>query len=591
MRKALLLVVTLFGLQAQVLSATPPAETIDFLLAKTDWSGRPGVAIGVYHRGKPVYVTTRGLADLEQNVPVTLRTVFNVASVSKHVTAFAVLLLAREGKLKLDDNIRNYLPYIPDFGRPITIRQLIFHTSGLREEGNLFIMAGRSKEDYRRQRQVLNLVTAQRALNFSPGTDHLYSNTNYVLLAELVKVVSGRSFRDFTSERIFKPLGMTQSFFRDDIHELILDRANSYGLDAAGQRWRLHPDNHDLLGSINLLTTVQDMLRWAANLSRPVVGDAALIAQLFEMGSLDDGTPLGYGYGLTPVVYAGHPGVGHGGWTAEFRADFNYFPREDFAIVILRNSNDDTAVLNETIATAWLGDAAGKKPLIPPTTALSPAQLDGLVGHYLAPQGPLITLQRSRAGIAITLRSYGLDAVPLNTRVDGTLDISDTLRAWNNFLTPIRDDRGAVTALRESGGGGRRDSLYQRVELAMPSLAELHELAGQYRSEELDTTYDITVEMGRLLVASVWMTEPLTLAPIARDQFESSAWWLQNVQFKRGGNGSVTGFWVHAGRVRNVFFQRVIKSPSTSIGWSGTALDCRPAGTQPSQGRYEGSNP
>lgn len=557
MRKMLVLAALLLGLQVPASSAPlSPAEIIDALLAKTDWADRPGVAIGVYHQGKPVYVATRGLADLEQNTLVTPRTVFNVASVSKHVTAFAVLLLVHNGKLKLDDDVRKYLPHVPDFGHSITVRQLIFHTSGLREEGNLFIMAGRSKEDYRRQRQALNLVAAQRALNFSPGTDHLYSNTNYVLLAELVSAVSGRSFRDFTSERIFRPLGMTQSFFRDDIHELIPGKANSYGRNKSDRHWRSHLDNHDLLGSINLFTTVQDMLRWVANMSQPVVGDETLIAQLLEMGSLDDGTSLGYGYGLTPVVYAGHAGVGHGGWTAEFRADFSYFPREDFAIVILRNSNGDTAVLNEAIVTAWLGDAGGK-PLVPPTTTMLEAQLDVLVGHYLAPQGPLITLRRSGAGIAATLRSYGMDMVPLNIRVDGTLDISDTLRAWNNFLTPIRDKRGAVTALRESSGGGRRDTLYKRVELAVPSSAELHKLAGRYRSEELDTTYDIRVEQERLLVTSLWMTEPLVLSPVTHDQFESSVWWLQSVQFKRGKNGVVTGLWVHAGRVRNVLFYRV----------------------------------
>lgn len=554
---SLLFVVALLGLQPQTFAASPdPAATIDALLAKTDWSNRPGLAVGVYHRGKPVYVATRGLADLEQNSRVTARTVFNVASVSKHVTAYAVLLLMRDGKLKLDDDVRKYLPDLPDFGQTITVRQLIFHTSGLREEGNLFIMAGRVKEDYRRQRQVLNLVAAQRALNFAPGTDHLYSNTNYVLLAELVSAVSGRSFRQFTSERIFMPLGMTQSFFRDDIHELIPGKANSYGRDAADSHWRSHLDNHDLLGSINLFTTVQDMLLWAGNLSRPVVGDEALVAQLFEMGNLDDGTALGYGYGLTPVVYAGRTGIGHGGWTAEFRADFTYFPREDFAIVILRNSNGETAVLNEAIVAAWLGDAGGK-PLVPSKATLLPAQIDALEGHYLASHGPLITLQRRDTDIATTIRSYGLEAVPLNVRVDGTLDVNDSLRAWNNFLTPIRDQRGAVTALRESSGGGRRDELYRRVSLSTPSPQELQALAGSYRSEELDTTYRIAVEHGRLVVTSLWMTEALTLSPTVRDQFESSEWWLQTVEFKRGKCDAVTGFAVHAGRVRNVFFARV----------------------------------
>ncbi|MBL8267164.1 serine hydrolase domain-containing protein [Steroidobacter sp.] len=557
MRMMWLLFVALIGSPLHAVAASSsPAATIDALLDETDWRGRPGLAVGVFHHGKPVYVATRGTADLEHGSPVTARTVFNVASVSKHVTAYAVLLLVRDGKLQLDDDVRKYLPGVPDFGESITIRQLIFHTSGLREEGNLFIMAGRVKEDYRRQQQVLNLVAAQRALNFAPGTDHLYSNTNYVLLAQLVSKVSGRSFRQFTSERIFAPLGMTQSFFRDDIHELIPGKANSYGRDATDRHWRSHLDNHDLLGSINLFTTVHDMLLWAGNLSRPTVGDDALVAQLLEMGRLNDGTALGYGYGLTPVVFAGHEGKGHGGWTAEFRADFNYFPRDDFAVVILRNSNGDTAALNQAIVRAWLGDAGGK-PLVPLKATLSAAQIEALEGHYLAAHGPLITLQRSGADIAITIRSYGLEAATLNARVDGTLDVNDSLRAWNNFLTPLRDPQGRVTALRESNGGGRRDEIYQRVSLVTPSPRELAALAGNYRSDELDITYRIAVEHGRLVVNSLWMTEALPLSPTAQDQFESPEWWLQTVQFKRDANDAVTGFAVHAGRVRNVFFTRV----------------------------------
>lgn len=222
----------------------------------------------------------------------------------------------------------------------------------------------------------------------------------------------------------------------------------------------------------------------------------------------------------------------------------------------LHEQLDDTALLNEAIVAAWLGDAGGKS-LVPSRAALSPAQIDAMEGHYLASHGPMITLQKSGADIALTIRSYGLDAVPLNARIDGTLDVDDSLRAWNNFLTPIRDEHGAVTALRESNGGGRRGELYRRVSLAMPTSAELQALTGRYRSEELDTTYRVALGDGRLVVTSLWLTEPLTLSPTAHDQFESSAWWLQTVQFQRSKSNAVTGFAVHAGRVRNVLFVRV----------------------------------
>ncbi|MBL8271981.1 serine hydrolase domain-containing protein [Steroidobacter sp.] len=534
-----------------VLASSDPAKNIDALLAKEASRDRPGLAVGVYRQGKVVYSRAFGMADLEQDRALTPASQFNVASVSKHFTAFAVLLLVQGGKLGLDDDIRRYLPYVPDFGAKISVRHLIWHTSGLREEGNLFIMAGRAKEDYRRQQQVLNLVEAQRALNFAPGSDHLYCNTNYILLAELVKAVSGQSFREFTSERIFKPLGMTRSFFRDDMHELVPGKANSYKQDAAKGRWLLSLDNHDLLGSIDLFTTAEDLLLWAKNLAHPVVGSPELIKQFVQMGAIDDGTPLEYGYGLTPMSYAGHAGVAHGGSQAEFRSDFNFFPAEDFAVVVLRNSVGEMASIVDAIVREYLGDAGGK-PLVPPRAPISVSKRNALVGDYLTEFGPLLSLRVE--GDGITSRA-GASPERLVTRADGTFDTGDDLRAFNNYYQPVWDRGGRVTEIRGLSGSGRREVTYRRVTVALPSVNDLQELSGSYRSSELDTTYRLAVRDGALTISSLWLTEPVVLRPTVRDQFESSAWWLRSLVFQRDSAGKPTGFVIHAGRVRNVQFQ------------------------------------
>jgi CubicO group peptidase (beta-lactamase class C family) len=533
-----------------------PRDTVDMALARTDWANRPGLVVGVHHRGERVYLAARGRADLEQGTVLTPLSVFNIASVSKHLTAFAALLLEREGRLRLDEDVRTYLPWLPDFGHKITVRHLILHTSGLREEGNLFIMAGRTEEDYRRHAQVLSLTAAQTALNFPPGTDHLYTNTNYVLLAQIVANVSGRSFREFARERIFVPLGMTRTFFRDDVREVVPGKANSYAQGSGAQHWRGQVDNDDLLGSSNLFTTAEDMLRWAANFSQPRVGDAALIERFLQMGSLDDGTPLDYGYGLMPARYAGRDAVVHGGKTAEFEADFTYLPREDFAVVTLRNSAGDTQQLVEEIVKAYLGDVGGE-PLVPPRAQLGAGELDALEGDYLAPYNSMISLRRSGNALLYTASGSPPQAHSLVPRRDGTLDLGDELRAWKIFFTPQPAEGGEVKSFIASLGGGRRSVQYERVtRVGPPTDHELRELAGSYRSAELDVTYRLTVEQGRLVVRSLWLAEGIVLRPMLQDQFDSESWWLRTLEFVRDAKGIPTGFLIHAGRVRNVAFER-----------------------------------
>ncbi|MBL8267051.1 serine hydrolase domain-containing protein, partial [Steroidobacter sp.] len=238
---------------ASLLEASQRPAAVDALFAEFNQATTPGLAIGIYQNGQPLLTRAYGMADLENPAPITTDTVFHIASVSKHFTAFAVLLLANEGKIDLDADVRRYLPYMPDFGDVITVRHLIYHTSGLRDSWRLLALGGVDSYSHRQQAQIVNMAARQRGLNFKPGTEYAYSNMNYTLLAEIVRSVTGKTLRQFTTERMFKPLQMDHTFFSDDILEIVPRRAQSYSRE--GDTWRRSPLNLDTYGATNLQTT------------------------------------------------------------------------------------------------------------------------------------------------------------------------------------------------------------------------------------------------------------------------------------------------------------------------------------------------
>src|SRR5688572_29162433 len=265
------IVLTLASSQTPAPLPTPYPAKIDALFAAYDRSTSPGCAVAVYQGDRIAYRKAYGMANLDHDVPLTTSTVFHVASVSKQFTATAILLLAQDGKLSLDDDIRKHLPELPDFGTRITIRHLANHTSGIRDQWDLLGLAGwRYSRDLITDDDVLELLARQKDLNFAPGTRHLYSNSGYTLLAVIVSRASGKTFREFTTERIFTPLGMTNTHFRDAFTEIVKHQA--YGYAPYGQTFRLSTTNFDTAGATSLLTTVEDMAKWYANFDSGRVG-------------------------------------------------------------------------------------------------------------------------------------------------------------------------------------------------------------------------------------------------------------------------------------------------------------------------------
>ena len=289
-------------------TAPTPAENhskrVDELFLTMDRPTSPGCALAVFKDGRIIHERGYGMADLDHGVHITPASVFHVASMSKQFTAASILLLAQEGKLSVDDPVRKYIPELPDFGTPITIGELIHHTSGLRDQWDLLGLAGwRYSQDLITDDDVLSVLSRQKDLNFPPGSRHLYSNTGYTLLAQIVKRVSGESFREFTTARIFEPLHMKSTHFRDDHAEIVQNMA--YGYVPAGDTFRMSNTNFDTVGATSLLTTVEDLAQWDENFYQPKVGGEALIAKMLERGKLNNGKQLDYASGLVVSTYRG----------------------------------------------------------------------------------------------------------------------------------------------------------------------------------------------------------------------------------------------------------------------------------------------
>ncbi len=333
---ALLLSTTVVaGAQAVHADSPPSWREVDAVFDAWNRWDSPGAALAVARDGKVIYTRGYGSAHLEYPIPITPATIFHVASVSKQFTCFAVILLAEEGKLSLDDDIRKHLQEMPDFGTAITIRQLMHHTSGLRDQWQLLAIAGWRMDDVITRDHIMKLVRKQRDLNFTPGSEHLYSNTGYTLLAEIVARVSGKSFAEFTEERIFKPLGMSSTHFHDDHEHIVPGRAYSYSKGEKGYRNSVLSFAN--VGATSLFSTAEDLSRWLANLDDGRVGGEAVIRQMHQRGKLSSGKELSYASGLTYSESRGLEYVGHDGSDAGYRSSALRVPKHRLSVVVLSN--------------------------------------------------------------------------------------------------------------------------------------------------------------------------------------------------------------------------------------------------------------
>jgi len=436
---------------------------IDKIFATWDTRDSPGCALGIYKDGAIVYERGYGMADLEHDIAIAPDTPFYVGSVSKQFTAFAAALAIQQGKVGLDAPIRTYLPELPDYAGTITVRQLVHHTSGLRDFYTLLSIAGRRQDELYDNPAVLRLAARQKALNFAPGSDYLYSNTGYALLAMLIGRATGTTFGAFVDANIFAPLGMSSSHVHDDDARLVKGRA--YGYSRAASGLRLDTPAGERVGAGGVFSTIRDLQKWDENFYTARVGGRALIEQVQIPGKLNDGQPLTYAWGLQVGRYRGQPIVEHGGSLGGYRAHLIRFPERHVSVACLCNLGSIApGALTRQVADVVLAAAFAE----PPAAAAQPggAAQTGAAGggRGAAPAGNATTPATSLAPDAYAGRYYSdeIDATFTVTVKDGRLMVQRETDSAPALLAPASADEfrfGGMTVRFVRGTGGAVEAL------------------------------------------------------------------------------------------------------------------------------------
>jgi CubicO group peptidase (beta-lactamase class C family) len=366
---------------------------VDEIFEDLTKAGSPGCALGIYRDGKIVYSKGYGLANLELNVPITPRSVFDIGSTSKQFSAASILLLEKQGKLSINDDIRKYVPELPDYGQKITILHLLNHTSGLRDYLTLMDLAGVNTDSVTSDEDALQVIVRQKALNFAPGSDWLYSNTGFFLLSVIVKRVSGKTLKEFAAENIFTPLEMRHTQYRDDHTSLIENRALAYDPKEKGGGYSLNVSYFEQTGDGAVHTSVEDLVKWDENFYSAQVGGKNLLAEMQEQGKLNSGQLLDYAKGLRIADYRGLRTVSHGGSWGGYRAELLRFPDQHFSVACLCNlGTANPSRRTRQVADVYLGSmmkpkeekkiAEEKREKAKNAMVLSAEQLNGYSGDY-----------------------------------------------------------------------------------------------------------------------------------------------------------------------------------------------------------------
>lgn len=534
---------------------------VDRLLVRWDNDHSPGCALAVVRDGRLVYQKAYGLADVEQGVAIGPETAFHIASLSKHFTAFAVLLLEKEGKLSLDDDVRKYLPELPDFGgRTITLRHLLQHTSGLRDQWGLLMLAGWRIDDVITDDDVFRLVCRQRELNHEPGAEVHYCNTGFTLAARVVARVSGQAFPEFMRRRVFEPLGMAHSRFPADYREVVPRRARSYAPAGEG-RYQNAPLSYGTVGATGLLTTVEDLARWDHNFYEPAVGGADVVARLQDAGRLANGMPLGYGLGLELGEYRGLKTVEHGGADAGFRCTLLRFPDERFSVILLANAGDvDPGTLARRVADIYLEEKlapeATPKPPVnePKEVPVDPARFDAYVGDYRVGPGLIVTIAKEEGRLTVLATGYPKGTLAASSERDffvrGGADSGVT------FAEPVKGQSPSIT-VHFAG----QDLPAARVARPVLTAEQAGAFAGDYYSDELGAVFSVERrgDDGRLMIRYPRGLEELH--PVEPDVFEAP-YPISQVTFGHAkSDGHVMGFQIDAGSVQHLRFGRMELKP------------------------------
>jgi len=524
-------------------------DKVDKLFAQWDSTVSPGAALAIIKDGKIIYERGYGMANLEHNIPITPTSVFRIGSTSKQITASCIAILALQGKISLDDDIRKYVPELPKYERPITIRHLVRHTSGIRDYLTLASVAAMTEDHFYTPEDTIELLARQKRLNFLPGDEHLYSNSGYFLTGVIVHRVSGKTLNDFAQEHIFEPLGMKNTHYHDDHTMVVKNRAAGYSPIKKG--FRIDMTTLDHVGDGGIFTTVEDLFLWDQAFYNNKLGKE-LMDLIQTPDVLNNGKKLTYAFGLDVDEYKGLKRVSHGGGFAGFRTQLTRFPEQKFSVVCLANlSTINPSKLCMQIADIYLVNEF-KKAIKEPkkkieVITLSREELEEKAGNYQDEKTGMwtvISMKEDKLEIEAMGQKFVISPVSKTNfqALDAPFD--------NISIDFFPEVKGEVRKAKLTIEGREETSLAKAPKLAPLTPSQLKEYAGEYYNDELPVTYKIMVEKGALLFKHRNVPKD-PLKAMAPDKF-SIGWF--NIEFIRNKRKKITGLVVGAGRAANIEF-------------------------------------
>lgn len=557
LKKTLALLLFIFATASAIFAQTVPdsiTKKIDSIFIKWNTASSPGGTIGIVRNDSLIYSKGYGMANLEYAIHNEPATIFHMASISKQFTAFSIVLLAKQGKLQLDDDIHKYLSWFPDLKEKITIRHLLNHTSGIRDQWQLLAISGTRLDDVITQEHIVKILSKQRALNFKPGEKYSYSNSGFTMLAEIVKSVTGQSLRKFTDSAIFKPLGMINTHFHDDYTEIVPNRSYSYGrIDSA--HFSNSTLSYSVAGATSLFTNITDMSKWAMNFYNHKVGDQNDIDQLTRKGKLNNGKEQEYALGIAVDTYRGWKQYSHGGADAGYRTYITVLPDYKMGFIVFSNLEDfDPGGKAYAIANLFVKDSTQKTAEAKKT-----------------PRDSLAAVLKDARPVNKFLGDYlGEDGVPFNFYIKNSKlyyqvydetnflikDVKDTFSIPQNqdikfiFGTNAKDTTVSVIT-----PGQTYFCKKYKKDTAQTDLT-LKKYTGTYYCPELDCKYGIVLKDHHLMLTnSKYNDTKLNL--LGTDHLTNDYWWMNHLKILWNNQQQVSGFEVNSGRIEHLRFNKI----------------------------------
>tara|TARA_B100001057_G_scaffold501129_1_gene620897 strand:+ start:5056 stop:6729 length:1674 start_codon:yes stop_codon:yes gene_type:complete len=528
-------------------------QEIDSLFTSWNVSNHPGGSVLISKDGKTIFSKSYGLANIEYEVANTNHTLFNIGSISKQFTAMGIVLLEQQNKLSVDDDIRKYMPELPDFGETITIRHLLHHTSGLRDLHGLLGLAGWRRGDLETNDDVYRIIKNQKELNFKPGEEFLYSNTGYILLAKIIENASQLEFDQWMKQNIFQPLGMKDTYVATSLNKIVPNNATSYYLreefESAMEYW-------GYFGSGNIHSTTKDLNIWLQNFSTPQNNWESAFDKLLSTTPLNNGFETNYGFGIRIEAYSGNKVIQHGGSVGGFRTIARTFPEEHLNIVILSNySRSNIGSKANKISDVFIdkrNDLPTKKVIQTPTKyiKLSSERLKELEGVYWS--------DSEKSGRRVYFKNDTLRYSSSEKNEWPLVPISN-----NSFIMIHPSVKPMVTF------DNKTNQMTVRIGNTLPGVFNFLQnnldiktngndmLVGKYYSPELKVMYSISIDNKSNIYLEHARHGIIKLEQLHNDIFVGD-WPVGTVEIKRSEEEKVMGLRMSNGRTRNVWFEKSI---------------------------------